>query len=84
MSKQVTSKEVKLAFEKKNYIFMAIGVALIVLGLVFLTGGGSKDPEVFNPEIFSVRRLYVAPLLMLAGFILEIYAIMWKPKKEAE
>jgi sulfite exporter TauE/SafE len=84
MSKQVNNNEVKLAFEKRNYIFMAIGVVLIILGLVFLTGGGSRNPDVFNPEIFSVRRLYVAPLLMLAGFIIEIYAIMWKPKKEAE
>ncbi len=83
MSKQLKdNKEFKMVFEKKNYILMAIGVALILLGLVLLSGGGSKDPAVFNESIFNIRRIVVAPTVMLAGFVLEIYAIMYKPKED--
>lgn len=83
MSKQVKdSKDMKMVFEKKNYIFMAAGVALILLGLVLLAGGGSKDPTIFNKEIFGVQRIVIAPTVMLAGFVLEIYAIMLKPSKK--
>lgn len=81
MSKQITNKQdFKMVFEKKNYIFMVVGIALIVLGLILLSGGGSNDPNVFNEEIFSTRRITIAPLVMLIGFIVEIYAIMWRPK----
>jgi len=83
MSKQVNDKkEVKMVFEKQNYIFMAVGVALILLGLVLLAGGGSKDPEVFNKAIFGTQRIVVAPLVMLLGFVVEVYAIMLKPGKK--
>lgn len=83
MSKQVNdNKEVKMVFEKQNYIFMAVGVVLILLGLVLLTGGGSKDPEVFNEAIFGTQRIVVAPLVMLLGFVVEVYAIMLKPGKK--
>jgi len=75
------SKELKMIFEKKNYILMAIGVVLILLGLTLLSGGGSKDPAIFNKEIFNAQRIVIAPMVMLAGFVLEIYAIMYKPKK---
>jgi len=82
MSKQIKdSKEFKMIFEKKNYILMAIGVALIFLGLILLSGGGSQDPTKFNKEIFNAQRIVIAPMVMLAGFVLEIYAIMYKPKK---
>ncbi len=73
---------IEMVFEKKNYIFMAIGVVLIILGLVFLSGGGSSDPTKFNDAMFDFRRLYIGPLVMLAGFGIEIYAIMHKPKKQ--
>jgi uncharacterized membrane protein len=67
-----------MVFEKSNYIFMIAGVVLIMIGLVLLSGGKSEDPKVFNEAIFNTQRLVVAPLIMLAGFMLEIYAIMKK------
>jgi membrane-bound ClpP family serine protease len=84
MKKKITKKEktkdTGFALGKENYKLMAIGFAAIVLGFILMAGGGSDDPEVFNPEIFNFRRLTVAPLILLAGFIFEIYAIMKKPK----
>lgn len=73
-------KETGFALGKENYKLMAIGFAIIVIGFILMVGGGSDDPEVFNPEIFSFRRITLAPLLLLFGFIFEIYAILKKPK----
>lgn len=69
------------AFGPENYRLMLIGVAIIILGFILMIGGGSEDPNVFNPEIFSARRITVAPVLILIGFVFEIYAIMKKPKQ---
>ena len=68
-------------FRKINYLLIGVGIVFLVLGYILLAGGGSDDPEVFNPEIFSTRRLVVAPALMLIGLIVEIVAIMYRPKK---
>jgi membrane-bound ClpP family serine protease len=81
MAKKDT-KETGFALEKENYKLMAIGFAIIVLGFILMSGGGSDDPNVFNPDIFSFRRLTIAPLLLLFGFVFEIYAIMKKPKEK--
>jgi len=59
---------------------MIAGIALIVLGLALMTGGGSEDPNVYNPELFSARRIIVAPFLIVLGLSLEVWAIMHKPK----
>lgn len=67
-----------------NYKLMLIGLAIIVIGFVLMTGGGSDDPHVFNWEMFSFRRITLAPIVVLAGFAFEIYAIMKKPKKSEE
>ncbi len=69
-------------FEKKNYKFMLIGVAFIALGFILMAGGGSDDPNVFNPEIYSWRRIRLAPALILIGFGFEVYAILLNPNKE--
>ena len=53
---------------------------MLALGYIMLAGGGSNDPDVFNPAMFDTRRLYVAPILIIVGFIVEIVAIMLKPK----
>lgn len=66
---------------KENYRLMIIGVAIIVLGFILMIGGGSDDPNVFNEDIFSFRRITLAPLVVLFGFIFQIYAIMKKPKE---
>lgn len=66
-------------FGKKNYKFMFIGLAIIALGFILMSGGGSDDPNVFNPEIFSWRRIRLAPMLVLIGFGIEIYAILLNP-----
>jgi fumarate reductase subunit D len=66
---------------KENYKLLLIGFAIIVLGFILMLGGGSDDPNVFSEEIFSFRRITLAPLVILFGFIFEIYAIMKKPKE---
>lgn len=71
----------EFVFEKKNYQVMLIGLAVIALGFILMAGGGSDDPNVFNPEIFSWRRIRLAPTLVLIGFGIEVYAILLQPKK---
>lgn len=70
-----------MPFGKQNYIIVLIGVALIALGFVLMIGGGSSDPDVFNEQMFNFQRLTLAPILVLAGFVVEIVAIFWKGKK---
>lgn len=78
--KEKESKGTGFALGKENYKLMAIGFAVIVLGFILMAGGGSDDPNVFNPDIFSFRRITLAPVILLFGFLFEIYAIMKKPK----
>ena len=66
------------AFDKKNYILLAIGMVIIIVGLILMSGEGSKE-GVFNTEIFSVRRIRVAPVVSLVGFVFMMFAIMHKP-----
>ena len=70
------------AFTKQNYILLIVGILLICAGLLLMIGGGSDDPNVFNDDIFNAQRLTVAPILIAAGFIVEIFAIMYKAKQE--
>ena len=69
-------------FQRGNYVLMLAGIALIVLGFVLMSGGGSEDPNVYKPELFSARRIVVAPFLIVVGFAVEVWAIMRKPKAE--
>jgi len=69
-------------FERKNYVFMLIGIAFILVGFMLMMGGGSDDPNVFNPEIYSWRRIRLAPALILIGFGIEVYAILLNPNKK--
>jgi hypothetical protein len=64
------------ALGKENYKLMAIGFGIIIVGFILMAGGGSHDPNVFSPAIFSFRRITLAPLVLLFGFVFEIYAIM--------
>ena len=72
----------ELIFRKKNYIVMFIGLFFISLGFILMSGGGSDDPNVFNPEIFNFRRIRLAPTLILIGFAIEVYAILLNPHKK--
>ena len=82
MSTTSKHEHVEFAFVKRNYILMGIGILLLVIGFALLAGGGSTDPNYFSPDIFDAQRLIVAPLFMLSGFILEIYAIMYRKKNQ--
>lgn len=70
------------AFERINYIWMLVGIALLGLGYILLIGGGSDDPNVFNYSLFNAQRLVVSPILMVAGIVVEVYAILLKPKQK--
>jgi uncharacterized membrane protein len=66
-------------FGKTNYIWMLIGAALIILGMLLMAGGKSNDPNVFNPdEVYGFRRITLAPIIIIFGFIVEVYAIFKK------
>lgn len=75
-------KKPQFIFQKKNYIFLFIGIAFIALGFILMSGGGSDDPNVFNPEIYNFRRIRLAPLLVLIGLGIQIYAILLDPTKK--
>lgn len=72
----------KFALEPANYKLLLIGIGIIILGFVLMSGGGSEDPNVFDESIFSFRRITLAPVVVLLGFLFEIYAIMNKPKNK--
>ncbi|MGC8864114.1 MAG: DUF3098 domain-containing protein [Bacteroidales bacterium] len=86
LKKQVeeTSRETGFVFEKENYLLMLAGIVLLVIGYVLMIGGGSNDPNVFSYELFSFQRITLAPILILLGFVVEIFAIMWNPTKKKE
>lgn len=63
-------------------MFMFLGIAFITLGFILMTGGGSDDPNFFNPDIYNFRRIRLAPTLVLVGLGIEIYAILLNPHKK--
>ncbi len=67
-------------FERKNYVLLIAGIVLMIFGYLLMMGGGSEDPNVFNPEIFSAQRIIIAPMFIIAGLVLEVFAIMIKGK----
>ena len=69
-------------FGTRNYQLMIGGLFLIVLGYFIMSGGGSDDPNIFSYEIFSVRRLTIAPILIILGLVIEVFAILYKSKDE--
>lgn len=71
---------IAFAFGKENYQLLVLGLIVIIVGFLLMIGGGSDDPNVFSEDIFSFRRMTLAPILILAGYIIEIFAIMKKPK----
>ena len=86
LSKQKPKEINKMSFvfNKEKYIIMLVGIGFILIGFLLMIGGGSKDPNVFSYDLFSFRRLTLSPILVLVGFVIEIYAIMKKPKEEID
>ena len=73
----------KFAFDKTNFILLAIGMAVVIIGFILMTGPSSTETD-FEPDIFSVRRIKVAPVVCFLGFIFMIYAVLRKPKIKIE
>ena len=83
-NKEIQKPKPEFIFQKKNYIFLFIGLGLIALGFILMSGGGSDDPNVFNPEIYNFRRIRLAPTLILIGLGIQIYAILVNPNKKKD
>ena len=69
------------AFSKKNYILLFVGLAFMASGFILMSGGGSEDPTQFSDEMYNTTRRTIAPILIVVGFIIEIFAIMYKEKE---
>jgi hypothetical protein len=67
-------------FSKRNYQIMALGIIIIAIGFILMAGGGSDNPEVFNDAIYNFRRIRLAPTIVLIGFAVEVFAILYKEK----
>jgi hypothetical protein len=80
--KNENKEKLHFALGRENYKLLAIGFGIIVLGFLLMLGGRSEDPNEFSEKIFSFRRITLAPIVVLAGFAFEIWAIMKKPKGE--
>ena len=82
VKKKIEQDTPDFPLQKENYILLIIGFVIIMIGFLLMMGGKSDDPNVFNPEIFNFRRITLAPILVLFGFVFEIWAIMKKPKEQ--
>lgn len=74
----------RMPFTRKNYIVMLIGVCVIILGFILMSGGGEHTATYFDESIFSFRRITLAPIVVIAGFVVEIYAIMKRFDEDKE
>lgn len=80
--KRKENSKTEFIFGKKNYKFLFIGLAFIVIGFILMSGGGSDDPNVFDESIYNWRRIRLAPTLVLIGFGIQVYAILLNPNKD--
>jgi hypothetical protein len=81
-TKNENKEHTNFALGRENYKLLAIGFVIIILGFLLMLGGKSESPDKFSNEIFSFRRITLAPIIVLAGFVFEIWAIMKKPKEK--
>ncbi len=80
--KENEQEKQEFLFEKVNYKILLIGIAVIALGFILMSGGGSDDPKVFNDAVFNFQRIRLAPTLVLIGFGITIYSILKNPTKK--
>ena len=80
--KKIEQESADFPLMRENYILLIIGFGIIMVGFLLMMGGKSEDPNVFNEQIFNFQRITLAPILVLFGFVFEIWAIMKKPKEE--
>jgi hypothetical protein len=73
-----------MPFTRENYLLMLVGLGIVGIGYLLMSGGGSGDPNVFNEDIFSARRITVAPIVLLLGYVFIIYAILKRPRSNSE
>ncbi len=71
------------AFGRMNFILLAVGMLVVIIGFILMSGGSSSE-DAYNPDIFSTRRIVVAPIVCLLGFVSMIYAVVHKPKDEVQ
>ena len=80
VTKERVSREKTVLFSRDNYIWMAIGAVIILIGMFLMSGGKNQDPNVFDEnEVYGTTRITIAPIIILLGFVVEIYAIFRKP-----
>ena len=79
--KNLKKNNKEFIFKKSNYLIMIVGIIFIGLGFLLMSGGGSDDPNIFSTEIYNFRRIRLAPSLVLIGFGIQVYAILYKGKK---
>jgi hypothetical protein len=80
MKNKKSENKTAFLFSRRNYINLLIGLGLTALGFLLMVGGKSDDPNVFNEAVFSHRRITLAPILIIAGYVMQIVAIMHRPK----
>ena len=79
------TSENRFPFTRENYMIMIIGIVVIILGYALMVGGGSSDPTQFHPDqVYSWRRISLAPIVIIIGFLVEVYAIMKRPRTSGE
>ncbi|MBQ22751.1 MAG: hypothetical protein CMD32_05070 [Flavobacteriales bacterium] len=79
--KYIKSTRKDFLFKKSNYVWLFISIIIIIIGFILMSGGGSKDPNFFNENIFNFRRIRLSPTIVLIGFVIAIYSIIKSPKK---
>ena len=80
MAKKENKPTIDFAFGRENYVLMLIAIALIFIGFVCMAGGGSSDPSIWDPSIFSFRRITLAPILVISGLVVAVVAVLKKSK----
>jgi len=77
---ELKNDQIEFSQGKNNYVLLLIGCAIVAIGFMLMVGGKSEDPNIFNPEVFGPRRITLAPITVLAGYMFIVYAILKRPK----